>query len=116
MEAKSFLRGLSAHLLIVPAWVIPPGLLLGSLALAGAPLGAPGMLATLGTEPAVGLDSLRSYWSGPYERAQEVPTRRVAHSEHLARLPRPCAPSCCCWPRKPVKPAQLAVWLGFSDA
>ena len=80
MEAKSFLRGLSAHLLIVPAWVIPPGLLLGSLALAGAPLGAPGMLATLGTEPAVGLDSLRSYWSGPYERAQEVPTRRVAHS------------------------------------
>lgn len=24
-EAKSFLRGLLAHLIIVPAWVIPPG-------------------------------------------------------------------------------------------
>lgn len=48
VRAKSFLRGLLAHLIIVPAWVIPPGALFGSLVLAGAPLGLKGILATMG--------------------------------------------------------------------
>ncbi|CAE7536874.1 mggB [Symbiodinium pilosum] len=45
---KSFVKGLLAHLLIVPPWVIPPGLLLGSLLTAGAPFGAKGLVATMG--------------------------------------------------------------------
>lgn len=47
-HVKSFLHGLLAHLIIVPAWVIPPGMLFGSLVMAGAPLGLPGILATTG--------------------------------------------------------------------
>lgn len=46
-SANAFYDGLLAHLLIVPAWVIPPGLLFGSLAVAGAPLGFKGVVTTL---------------------------------------------------------------------
>ncbi|CAJ1391032.1 unnamed protein product, partial [Effrenium voratum] len=48
VRAKSFLYGLLAHLVIVPAWVLPPGVLFGCLVAAGAPLGAPGILSTMG--------------------------------------------------------------------
>ncbi|OLQ04527.1 Diacylglycerol O-acyltransferase 2 [Symbiodinium microadriaticum] len=47
-QVKSWTNGLLAHLIIVPAWVLPPGLLLGSLLLAGAPFGVAGLLANLG--------------------------------------------------------------------
>mmetsp|Transcript_135742 Transcript_135742/g.192026 ORF Transcript_135742/g.192026 Transcript_135742/m.192026 type:complete len:373 (+) Transcript_135742:42-1160(+) len=47
-RVKSWTKGLLAHLIIVPAWVLPPGLLLGSLLLAGAPFGVAGLLANLG--------------------------------------------------------------------
>jgi len=47
-RVKSWTKGLIAHLLLVPPWVFPPGMLLGSLLTAGAPFGAKGILASLG--------------------------------------------------------------------
>jgi len=45
---RHFCRGVLAHLLLVPAWTVPPGVLLGSLVAAGAPLGGRGVMAVLG--------------------------------------------------------------------
>ncbi|CAE7309734.1 AWAT1, partial [Symbiodinium sp. KB8] len=47
-HVKSWTKGLIAHLILVPPWVFPPGMLLGSLLTAGAPFGAKGILASLG--------------------------------------------------------------------
>jgi len=47
-RAKSFFKGLLVHLIIVPAWVVSPVVLLAGLVTAGAPLGWKGVVASLG--------------------------------------------------------------------
>mmetsp|Transcript_3945 Transcript_3945/g.10111 ORF Transcript_3945/g.10111 Transcript_3945/m.10111 type:complete len:419 (-) Transcript_3945:97-1353(-) len=45
---RSFWRGVLGHLLLVPAWVVPPGLLAGSAVVVGAAQGGKGLVALLG--------------------------------------------------------------------
>lgn len=47
VRAKSFAKGLLAHLILVPSWTTSPAILLAALIVAGAPLGGLGVAASL---------------------------------------------------------------------
>jgi 2-acylglycerol O-acyltransferase 2 len=47
-RTKSFINGVLAHLIIVPAWVVPPAALVTCLTVLGAPFGIKGVISTLG--------------------------------------------------------------------